>query len=109
MPILLPLAVAVPLFLQAAPTPMLDPPTRAVLLMALLAFVLLGLGLVAGAMLGGRWVRRIGGDELTKPLQLRRSAADRQEPTPAMLRGVHYRVDSDTKVADAAGSETATR
>ena len=58
---------------QVEPAPMLDPPTRAVLLMALLAFVILGMGLIAGAMIAGRWVRRLGGDQLPKPMRLRRS------------------------------------
>lgn len=38
----------------------LDPPTRAAVLMALLAMLVLGLGLVALTMLGGHWVRRLG-------------------------------------------------
>ena len=37
----------------------LDPPRRAAVLMAILGLVLLGLGLVACVMIGGRWVRRI--------------------------------------------------
>jgi hypothetical protein len=37
----------------------LDPPTRARVLMALLALILLGVTLVACAMIGGRWVRRL--------------------------------------------------
>ncbi|MEN0109976.1 MAG: hypothetical protein AAF805_04570 [Planctomycetota bacterium] len=70
-----------PLFAQDAGAPLLDPPTRAVLAMALLAFVLLGLGLMAGAMLGGRWVRRLGGDRLREPLPLRK---------PASVEGPHW-------------------
>jgi hypothetical protein len=37
----------------------LDPPRRAAVLMAILGLVLLGLALVACAMIGGRWVRRL--------------------------------------------------
>jgi len=40
----------------------LDPPRRAAVLMAILALVLLGLALVACAMIGGRWVRRLARD-----------------------------------------------
>lgn len=40
----------------------LDGPTRAKLLMALLALVIIGLALIALAMWGGRYVRRIGRD-----------------------------------------------
>ena len=82
---------------QAAAAPLLDPPTRAVLLMSLLAFILLGLGLMAGAMLGGRWVRRLGSVDLRKPLPLRRSAAEMREPLPAMLRGVPWQEGGDTE------------
>ncbi len=93
----------------SAPTLLLDPVTRAVLLMSLLAFILLGLGLMAGAMLGGRWVRRLGGVDLTKPLPLRRSAADLREPVPAMLRGVHWQAERDTQAADSGVADTAIR
>ncbi len=41
-------------------SPLLDPPTRAVLVMALLAFVLLLLGLIVMIRLGARWTRRQG-------------------------------------------------
>ena len=37
----------------------LDPPRRAVVIMALLGLVLVGLFLVTGIMLGGHWVRRL--------------------------------------------------
>jgi hypothetical protein len=37
----------------------LDPPRRAAVLMALLALVLTGMALVACAMIGGHWVRRM--------------------------------------------------
>ncbi|MEX2316859.1 MAG: hypothetical protein WD669_06895 [Pirellulales bacterium] len=37
----------------------LDPPRRAIVLMAILGLVLTGLMLVAGAMIGARWVRRM--------------------------------------------------
>jgi hypothetical protein len=94
---------------QSTPTPLLDPVTRAVLLMSLLAFILLGLGLMAGAMIGGRWVRRLGRVDLTKPLPLRRSAAELREPLPAMLRGVHWQGDSDTKASDLGVADTVMR
>ncbi len=63
------LYLAAPLHPAALSGPLLDPPTRAVLLMALLGFVVLGIGLIAGALLGGHWARRQG-DELTRPLPL---------------------------------------
>jgi len=37
----------------------LDPPRRAAVVMALLAFTLIGLFLVAAVMIGARWVRRL--------------------------------------------------
>lgn len=78
------------LLLVAIPdgSPLDDGPTRAVLLMALLAFVVLGIGLIAGALLGGRWARRYGGDDLKKPLPLRRGEAPATPREPAMLRGL---------------------
>jgi hypothetical protein len=97
------------LLAQAATAPLLDPPTRAVLLMSLLAFILLGLGLMAGAMIGGRWVRRLGSVDLTKPLPLRRSPAEMREPLPAMLRGVHWQEGGDTKASEIATAETLAR
>lgn len=39
----------------------LDPPRRAIVLMALLGLVLTGVVLVACVMIGGRWVRRLSG------------------------------------------------
>lgn len=39
----------------------LPPPVRAVAMMALLGIVLLGLLLIASILLGGHWVRRLGG------------------------------------------------
>ena len=66
---------------QALTGPMLDPPTRAVLLMALLGFFVLGLGLIVGAILGGHWARRYGGDDLVRPLPLRKGPTH-QKPVP---------------------------
>ena len=94
---------------QAATAPLLDPPPRAVRLMSLLAFVLLGLGLMAGAMLGGRWVRRLGSVDLRKPLPLRRSPAEMREPLPAMLRGVHWQEGGDTQAAALNAADTIVR
>jgi len=51
----------------------LDPPRRAVVLMALLGLVLLGLVLVACAMIGAHWVRRMARE---KPGALRAKAAE---------------------------------
>jgi hypothetical protein len=90
----------------ASRQPLLDPPTRAVLLMSLLAFVVLGLGLVGGVMLGGKWARRSGSVDLRKPLPLRRAPGPRQEREPAMLRGVHWDKPGDTTPAAGANSET---
>ena len=92
---------------QVTFSPLLDPPTRAVLLMSLLAFVLLGIGLMVGAMLGGRWVRRMGGVDLTKPLPLRRGRE--VEAAPAMLRAVHWGTDCNTAALDSGASETVSR
>lgn len=87
--------------------PALDPPTRAVLLMSLLAFVLLGLGLIAGAMIGGRWVRRIGGDDLTKPLPLRRSESDANDLGQPVSVKAQVPWSADTaRIGGAATSET---
>lgn len=90
--------------LAQAATPMLDPPTRAVLLMSLLAFVVLGMGLMLGVTIGGRWVRRLGTDDLRKPLPLRRRdpvASDHLPPRPTV------RLDrADTAVVDPAASDT---
>jgi O-antigen ligase len=44
----------------------LDPPRRAIVLMALLALVLVGLFLVAFVMIGARWVRRLAGRGLRR-------------------------------------------
>ena len=46
-----------------APLEQLDPPSRAVVVMALLGILLLGMFLVAMILLGGRWARR-GGENL---------------------------------------------
>lgn len=40
--------------------PLLDPPTRAVLAMALLAFVLLFVGMIVAIRIGSRWAQRAG-------------------------------------------------
>ncbi len=98
------------LLAQSERSPMLDPPTRAALLMALLAFVILGLGLIAGAMLAGHWVRRLGGDDLTTPLPLRRPRGDSedglQEGAPKPVVGPNWRRSGDTARLDASGAET---
>jgi hypothetical protein len=44
---------------EKAPLERLDPPTRAAVIMTVFGLVLLGLALVAGAMIGARWVRRM--------------------------------------------------
>lgn len=44
----------------------LDPPTRTILLMALLAIVIIGMALVLFTMLGARWVRRSAKDGVRK-------------------------------------------
>ena len=99
---------AVALLSQVDAAPMLDPPIRAVLLMALLAFIILGLGLIAGAMIGGRWVRRLGGDELTKPMRLRRRSEQASTAgvgsTPVI--GPNWNRPGETARLDAAGAET---
>jgi hypothetical protein len=42
------------------PIERLDPPTRAMVLMALIGLVLVGLALILLTMIGARWVRRLG-------------------------------------------------
>lgn len=87
-------------------SPMLDPPTRAVLLMALLAFVILGLGLMLGVMLGGRWVRRLDDNKLSTPLPLKRGeAATSAEREPAMLRHAHWPGPTDAKPSGTAPTD----
>lgn len=96
---------------QAADSPLLDPPTRAVLLMSLLAFLILGMGLIVGVLLGGRWVRRLGAHDLTKPMPIRRRPEPATAATarqPAMLRHAHWSSPSgDTARLEATASETA--
>lgn len=91
-------------------SPMLDPPTRAVLLMALLAFVILGLGLIAGAMIGGRWVRRLGSEDLTKPMPLRRlgdsPAGESRGVLSSPVVGPNWSRQGDTARLDTPGAET---
>lgn len=87
-------------------SPMLDPPTRAVLLMALLAFVILGLGLMLGVILGGRWVRRLDDNKLKTPLPLKRAEATTPEDRePAMLRHTHWNGPADAKAGDTAPTD----
>lgn len=69
-----PLDVTAFVGLAQAAKPVLDPPTQAVLVMSLLAFTLLGIALMAGAVLAGRWVRRVGGRDLREPLPIRHAA-----------------------------------
>jgi len=61
----------------------LDPPRRAVLLMALLGLVLTGVVLVACVMIGGRWVRRLAGRGV-RPTATKKKAAP--EPWREVLR-----------------------
>lgn len=56
----------------------LDPPRRAAVLMALLAFILLGIVLVACVMIGARWVRHL--------------ARHHQGPTPERLAAKNRRL-----------------
>ncbi|TWT78093.1 hypothetical protein Pla123a_08820 [Posidoniimonas polymericola] len=44
---------------KATPLEQLDPQSRLVVVISLLALVLTGLGLIALTMIGGRWVRRV--------------------------------------------------
>lgn len=48
------------IFLAQSSEPTIPQPLRAILLMALLGIVLLGLLLIVGTMLGANWVRRLG-------------------------------------------------
>ena len=79
--------------------PFLDPPTRAVLLMSLLAFVLLGASLMAGAVLAGRWVRRNVGEDLREPLPLRRTWKPTQPPAGTMARSPIWGAGEDASAA----------
>lgn len=60
----------------------LDPPRRAVVVMALLGLVLTGVVLVACVMIGGRWVRRLAGRGV-RPTPTGKGAA---EPWRSVLR-----------------------
>lgn len=95
--------------LLAQASPLLDPPTRAVLAMALLAFVILGMGLIVGVLLGGRWFRRWGGDSLREPLPLRRAKQEEKETPLAMLRGVHRDESGDPSPHETAKTDPAGR
>lgn len=57
MPIAAPLPLA-QIGAEQTPIEQLDPPTRAIVLMALFALVLLGLGMILLTMIGARWARR---------------------------------------------------
>lgn len=80
--------------------PLLDPPTRAVLLMSLLAFVLLGVALMAGALIAGRWVRRTGGEDLREPLPLRKRWKPPEQSATATVRAPLWGVGDDPSAAE---------
>lgn len=86
--------------------PLLDPPTRAVLLMSLLAFVLLGGGLIAGAILGGRWARQAGSADLTKPLPLNRLKTLGDRANSPKFAGQAPSLSGDTSASDRGSVET---
>lgn len=80
--------------------PLLDPPTRAVLLMSLLAFVLLGVALMVGAVIAGRWVRRNGGDDLREPMPLRKSWKPTEPSANVTVRSPIWGVGDDPSAAE---------
>lgn len=72
-----------PLLAQEAtvsPIEELDPPVKAALLMALLGIILLGFFMVLVIMLGARWVRRLGTNDLKtrQPLTAPKKEASRK-------------------------------
>src|SRR3972149_4205649 len=76
------------LFAQQEVEPLLeqlDPPHRAMVLMAILGLVLLGVLMVACAMLGARWVRREARQRQKRNAPIRRKVAKRPEPVGRML------------------------
>jgi hypothetical protein len=85
----------------------LDPPRRAIVLMAILGLVLLGIALVAGAMIGGRWVRRMARSEpksdfpskVNENQRLRRRLA-KQLPEVESGETIHSERGTDETVAD---------
>ncbi len=85
----------------------LDPPRRAAVVMALLALVLIGLFLVAAAMLGAHWVRRLARHRPGKPglrpseLDMNRRLRQRLEPVVPDAKSddtIQIEGASDTKV-----------
>lgn len=70
---------------EAAPIERLDPPTRAMVLMALVALVLTGLGLIGLTMIGARWMRRIAQDHKPPQRWPKRRDFDPPRREPPML------------------------
>ena len=96
------------LFAQQQAEPLLeqlDPPRRAMVLMALLGLVLLGITLVACIMIGGRWVRRLARSTTSRETGAARNNAWRKvlsQHLPDVSTGDTAVVDrgSDDTVAD---------
>ncbi len=72
---------------EIQPSEKLPPPTRAIILMALLGILLLGLFLVVFILLGGNWVRRLGkhrrGPSVPPDVAPLQSKSDRDFSPPA--------------------------
>lgn len=82
----------------------LDPPTRAVVLMALLGLVLLGLGMVALTMIGGRWVRRLARQR--PPVRRWPKRKDFEPPAPGDRRPLPGDPSTDTLPGRRSGGDT---
>jgi hypothetical protein len=86
----------------------LDPPHRAMVIMAILGLVLTGLMLVAGAMIGARWVRRMARQKPhSNPSSARSSIGLDSRLLRESLQGVLPNVEPGSTVEiDAASHET---
>ena len=100
------LTASLTIFAQQQGEPLLeqlDPPRRAMVLMALLALVLLGITLVACIMIGGRWVRRMARGSRGNLEANTNKHATWREALRAHLPNVST---SDTAIADGSSDDT---
>ena len=97
------------LLAQEAQQPLLkqlDPPRRAIVLMALLGLVVLGIAMVACVMIGGHWVRRLG---RSRPTPSRHVTANSQAQWRSDLAKIVPEVEpGDTAVVDQSTDDTVT-
>jgi hypothetical protein len=86
----------------------LDPPRRAMVMMAIFGLVILGLALIAAVMMGGRWVRRMARHQPGARSSVRnssRSLATQRVPEPAPNPAVEGGTSSTVQI-DTASRET---